>query len=669
MSQESRVIGVDHALRKEIANHIRGLSLDMVMRANSGHPGLPLGCADLFAWLYSCQMKIAPLNPHWEGRDYFVLSAGHGSAALYSTLFVNGYDYQIGDLQAFRSLHSKTPGHPEYGLCPGVEATTGPLGQGFANAVGIALGLHMAKARYGDLFDQKVYCLVGDGCLMEGISHEAASMAGHLGLDKLVLFYDANRVTLDANFEDSCSDDVHLRFAGYGWDVVHIDGLDLASFDRLQKDYLEIARHKPLLVVMRTVIGYGLPEQGTHKVHGEPPKPEDAAIAKKFFGIPEAPFSVTPRICAYQKEQQKKGEIFVAEWNAKKAQLQKDQPEKASLLALSEQAAISDQIKAQIKAIEAPKEPFALRNGSAAILQNIAQWVPHLVGSSADLGGSDKTPIKAAKAVTASDFSGRNIKYGIREFAMAAGMAGVGLTGLFIPYCGTFFTFSDYMRNAVRLAALSHYRMIYIWTHDSIFVGEDGPTHEPVEHLASLRAMPQFYLFRPGTFEEAKAAWIFALTHHVAAGFVLTRQNVDLIEETKKIALEEGPLKGGYILSGEDKSRAIDDTLFATGSELGIAMAVAQKLREKGRNVRVVSLLCWRLFLEQDEAYIQSVTGGNLGRRISIEAASTLGWERFVGREGIMIGIDRFGASAHYRELVKEYGFSVDAIMARLGSC
>lgn len=639
-----------HPLAAEIAKHIRSLSLDMILNAKSGHPGLPLGCADFFAWLFSSVLRFSPSNPKWLGRDRFVLSAGHGSAGLYSTLFLNGYDYTLEDLKSFRKIHSKTPGHPEYPHCPGVEATTGPLGQGIANGVGMALGLQLAQARYGKQMGGRVFVLAGDGCMMEGISHEACSFAGHLGLGNLVLFYDANRITLDANLEASCSEDTHARFSGYGWDVVHIDGLDPSAFERLQVEYLEKPRKRPLLVMMETVIGYGLREEGTHKVHGEPPKPEDAIEAKKGYGQPQEPFYVSASMEQYRKEQIEKGKALEASW-------------KGSDQLPSLDAAFLEKI---LKELVIPGAEMALRSVSSHVIGAVCKHLPQLVGASADLSGSDKTTIPNSGHVNRDDFTQNNIQYGVREFAMAAGMAGVGLTDLFIPFCGTFFTFSDYMRNAIRLAALSSYKIIYIFTHDSVFVGEDGPTHEPIEQLASLRAMPGLTLFRPGSFHEVKGAWLYGLLHHGPTAIILTRQNVPRLELSESISFAEGVFRGAYLLQKEESGRAIDLTFFATGSELSLAMDVAKVFKERGKNVRVVSVPSFSRFFAQEQGYIDSVIKGNLGLRVSIEAAATFGWDRFVGLEGMMMGIDRFGASGNYKDIVAEYGMNVDAIVKKV---
>lgn len=660
---------MDAELKKQlskIANTVRELSMEAVQKANSGHPGLPMGCAEFGAYLYGVLLRHSPQNPKWLGRDRLILSAGHGSMWLYSLLHLSGFNLTIDDLKKFRQLHSKTPGHPEYHMTDGVEATTGPLGQGVANAVGQALGLKILGSKFNSpeypLFQNKVYCLAGDGCMMEGISSEASSLAGHLGLDNLVIIHDANEVTLDGFLKDSCSEDMKGRYIAYGFDVYDLDGYD---FDQMEEIFSQIrkSQRKPVFIQMRTIIGKGSPNKaGTHKVHGSPLGSEEVAATKKALGLPEEDFYVPQSVYNYFEQKVQKDSILEQKW--------KDLFKRWSV-------AHSDLYKEFMKMVEKKlpddlekmlvdlpiKSPMATRSSSQIVSSYLGNILPQLYGGSADLSCSDMTMMNQFPIIGPSNFEGRNIKFGVREFAMAAVASGLSQTDMIQPYVGTFLTFSDYMRNAIRLAALSSHQVIYQLTHDSIFLGEDGPTHQPVEHLASLRAIPNLRLIRPCGATEVKMAWIAALRYRGPTAIVLSRQGLEDLKETQ-VPYEQGVGKGAYILRGGDKKP--DFTLFATGSEVSLALDVATALEKTGKNARVISMPSWEIFEQQSDSYKETIVGGDLGVRVSIEAGVSFGWAKWIGISGIAIAIDAFGASAPQSDLASEYGFTVDLILSRL---
>lgn len=651
----------------EIANTVRGLTMDAVEKANSGHPGLPMGCAELGAYLWSEFMRYNPKNPHWFNRDWFVLSAGHGSMFLYSLLHLYGYDLPMEQIKNFRQLHSMTPGHPERTDTPGVEVTTGPLGQGVANAVGIALAYKILEDRFNregfPIVSNKIVCLASDGCMMEGIGTEASSIAGHLCLNNLIMLYDMNYVTLDGYWKDSCSDDQVMRYRAMGWDVLEIeDGNNLDEISTVLNK-LKGKREKPTIVIIHTVIGKGAPNKaGTHLAHGSPLGAEEVKAAKKLLGITDEPFYVSPAVRAFCAGIQKQGEQAEKDWNDLFNKWKKAYPDLAEMFQMMKEKKVPEQAIKEI--LDLPvKDQVAGRAVSNDVLQILGKYLPHLIGGSADLSESDKTMMKAFPLIGPSDFSGRNIKFGIREFGMS-GMANGMANTLLRPYVGTFFCFSDYARNAVRLSALGRYPSIFVYTHDSIGLGEDGPTHQPVEHLASFRAMPRMVLWRPGDANEVKAAWISAIRHTDGPVIlVFTRQPLPTLKETKR-DFKEGALRGGYILIEEDKKRPIDFTLIGTGSELHLAVDVAKELKDK--NIRVVSLPCWQIFEKQDAEYKKRVLGGNIGKRVSIEAGATLGWERYIGSDGIAIGLDDFGHSAPIEAVMKCFGFTKEQIIQRI---
>lgn len=662
---------MDTELKKslsKIANTIRELSMEAVQKANSGHPGLPMGCAEFGAYLYGCLLRHNPKDPKWLNRDRFVLSAGHGSMLLYSCLHLAGFKLSMDDIKQFRQLKSLTPGHPEFHVTEGVEATTGPLGQGVANAVGQALGLKLLGTKFNTekftLFDSKVYCLAGDGCIMEGISSEASSLAGHLALDNLVLIYDANKVTLDGFLSESCSEDTKMRYRSYGWDVYDVDGYD---FEKMNQVFTEIRDHqkRPCLVVMHTIIGKGSPNKaGTHKVHGSPLGPEEVEAAKKALGLPEENFFVAPSIYEFFTEKAKQGAQLEAAWQETFKKWSAANLELARDFNKMLNHELPSDLEAKLTNIEM-KSPMASRTSSQLVLDVLGLELPGLYGGSADLSGSDMTMMKKFPLISAGHFEGRNIKYGVREFAMAAAATGLAETQMITPYVGTFLTFSDYMRNAIRLAALSKIQVIYQFTHDSIFLGEDGPTHQPIEHLAALRAIPQLHVIRPADNAEMKMAWLAALKYKGPTALVLSRQSLPDIPGTH-VSYAQGMARGAYIIKKEKKQP--DFTLFATGSEVSLAFDVATALENQGKAVRVVSMPCWELFWKQDEAYKESVVGGNIGQRVSIEAGVSFGWHQWIGHDGIAISIETFGESAPQADLAAEFGFTVDAILAKLFS-
>ncbi len=660
---------MDAELKKQlgkIANTIRELSMEAVQKADSGHPGLPMGCAEFGAFLYGVLLRHNPKNAKWLNRDRFILSAGHGSMMLYSLLHLAGFGLSMDDIKSFRQLHSKTPGHPEFHMTTGVEATTGPLGQGVGNAVGQALGLKLLGARFNSeefsLFNSKVYCLAGDGCMMEGVSSEVSSLAGHLGLDNIILIHDANKVTLDGFLADSNSEDTKMRYLAYGWEVFELDGYD---FDEMEKIFFHLREHqtKPTLVIMHTIIGKGSPNKaGTHKVHGSPLGVEEVEATKKALGLPEEEFYVPQSVYTFFEQKLTKGAALEQKWKEMYRRFSETKPELAKTFMQMVERRLPDDLEEQLRKI-AIKNPMATRSSSQVVLNTLGDLLPQLIGGSADLSGSDMTMMKKFPIVTKKDFTGRNIKYGVREFGMATMATGLAQTHMFMPYIGTFLTFSDYMRNAIRLAALSKVQVIYQFTHDSIFLGEDGPTHQPIEHYAALRAMPNLNVIRPADNNEMKMAWIAALRYRGPTALILSRQNLPDIPGCN-VSYEEGMAKGAYIIKKEASKP--DFTLIATGSEVSLAMDVASALEKIGKAVRVISMPCWELFEAQSDAYKKSIVGGDLGRRVSIEAGVSFGWAKWIGPEGTAISIDTYGESAPITDLAAEFGFTVESILDRL---
>ncbi len=652
---------------EKIANTIRGLAMEAVQKANSGHPGLPMGCAEFGAYLYGFLLRHNPKNSKWLNRDRFVLSAGHGSMLLYSCLHLSGFNLSLDEIKQFRQLHSKTPGHPEYGMTDGVEATTGPLGQGVANAVGQALGLKLLGTKFNTsqhtLFDSKVYCLAGDGCIMEGVSSEASSFAGHLQLDNLVLIYDANKICLDGPISECLSEETKVRYKAYGWDVYEIDGYDL---DQMHETFTQIreTQRRPCLVVMNTVIGKGSPHKaGTSKVHGSPLGAEEVEATKKALGLPEEDFYIPQAVKNYFDERLAKDQKLEDDWNITFRAWQEANPPLAQEFQKMVKKELPKDLEEQLRKIEM-KSPLAGRAASQQVLDFLGAQLPFLYGGSADLSCSDLTMMKKFEIVKPNIFTGRNIKFGVREFSMAAAAAGLYETQMITPYVGTFLTFSDYMRNAIRLAALAKVQVIYQFTHDSIFLGEDGPTHQPIEHYAALRAIPRLHLIRPADNWEVKMAWFAALQYHGPTAIILSRQNLPELAQAN-LPYAQGMGRGAYILKKESVEPP-NFSIFSTGSEVSLSLEVAAALEKQGKSVRVVSMPCWQLFEEQEEAYKNSVIGGNLGTRVSIEAGVSLGWHKWIGSDGISISMETFGESAPHTDLAAEFGFTVDSILDRL---
>lgn len=656
------------AILHKVADTIRQLSIEGVEKANSGHPGLPLGCAELGAYLYGHLLRHNPKNSGWINRDRFILSAGHGSMFLYSCLHLAGFKVTLDDLKQFRQLHSITPGHPEFHETDGVESTTGPLGQGVGNAIGQALGLKILGEKFNrpdhKIIDAKVYCLAGDGCLMEGVSQEASSLAGHLQLNNIVLIHDANKITLDGPLEQSNSENTAERYRAYGWNVYECDGNNLDELHEVLTKIHETPQEKPVFLEMHTIIGKGSPNKaGTHKVHGSPLGKEELELTKKALGLPEEDFSIMQSVLDFFAEKRKKDEERETNWNKDFQAWKSAHPDLAKEFEAMKERHIPENIEAILDGVKI-ESPIAGRSASQAVLTELGSKLPFLYGGSADLSGSDNTMMKQYPLIAPGDFAGRNIKYGVREFGMATIASGLFQTHMILPFIGTFLTFSDYMRNAIRLASLSKYHVIYQFTHDSIFLGEDGPTHQPIEHYAALRAMPNLHVFRPADANEVKKTWIAMLEYEGPSAIILTRQKLPELEHTA-VPYKDGVAKGAYIIHKEQGGKP-DVTIMATGSEVSLAIDVCKALEKMDKKVRVISMPCWELFEKQDHAYQESVVGGDLGIRVSIEAGVNMGWHRWVGHDGITICMESFGLSAPIADLQKEFGFTVDAVVDRI---
>ncbi|MGG1292084.1 transketolase [Bacillus smithii] len=650
---------------------IRTLSIDAIEKAKSGHPGMPMGTAPMAYTLWTRFMNHNPKNPDWFNRDRFVLSAGHGSMLLYSLLHLSGYGVTMDDIKNFRQWGSKTPGHPEYGHTPGVEATTGPLGQGIAMAVGMAMAeRHLAsvynKENY-PIVDHYTYAICGDGDLMEGVSAEAASLAGHLKLGRLIVLYDSNDISLDGELNKAFSESVEQRFKAYGWQYLRVeDGNNLEEIAKA----IEEARNdetRPTIIEVKTVIGYGSPNKaGTSSVHGSPLGADELKKTKEAYKWTfEEDFYVPDEV--YERFHQltvEKGSEKEKEWLNLFAQYKKDYPELGKQLEQAINGDLPEDWDAEIPVYEEGKS-IASRSSSGEVLNAIAKRVPTFIGGSADLAGSNKTTIKEEKDFGPNSYDGRNIWFGVREFAMGAAMNGMALHGGVKVFGGTFFVFSDYLRPAIRLAALMGLPVTYVLTHDSIAVGEDGPTHEPVEQLASLRAMPNLSVIRPADANETAAAWRMALTSKdKPTALVLSRQNLPTLKGTAETA-QEGVEKGGYVVSPSNKETP-DALLLASGSEVHLAVEAKKQLLEDGIDVSVVSLPSWDRFEKQSDEYKESVIPSTVKKRLAIEMASSFGWERYVGDEGEILAIDRFGASAPGEIVMKEYGFTAENVVNRV---
>ncbi|KAB0497539.1 transketolase [Pseudomonas vancouverensis] len=655
--------------RRERANAIRALSMDAVQKANSGHPGAPMGMADIAEVLWRDYLKHNPSNPSFADRDRFVLSNGHGSMLIYSLLHLTGYDLSIDDLKQFRQLHSRTPGHPEFGYTPGVETTTGPLGQGLANAVGFALAEKVLAAQFNrpghDIVDHHTYVFLGDGCMMEGISHEVASLAGTLGLGKLIAFYDDNGISIDGEVEGWFTDDTPKRFESYNWQVIrNVDGHDPEEI----KTAIETARKSPLptLICCKTTIGFGSPnKQGKEDCHGAPLGDAEIALTRQALNWNYGPFEIPADIYA-EWDAKEKGRAAEAEWDQRFAAYSAAFPTEANELIrrLSGDlpADFSEKASAYIAEVAAKGETIASRKASQNTLNAFGPLLPEFLGGSADLAGSNLTLWKGCKGVTAEDASGNYMYYGVREFGMTAIMNGVALHGGLVPYGATFLMFMEYARNAVRMSALMKQRVIHVYTHDSIGLGEDGPTHQPIEQLASLRCTPNLDTWRPADAVESAVSWKHALERKDGpSALIFSRQNLQ--HQTRDDAQIADISRGGYVL--KDCAGEPELILIATGSEVGLAVQAFDKLTEQGRKVRVVSMPCTSVFDAQDAGYKQSVLPLQVSARIAIEAAHADYWYKYVGLEGRVIGMTTYGESAPAPALFEEFGFTLENILGQ----
>ncbi len=677
-------------------NTIRTLSMDAVQKAKSGHPGLPMGAAAMAYVLWTRLLRFNPRNPSWPDRDRFVLSAGHGSMLLYSLLYLTGYDVTMEDLQQFRQWESRTPGHPERNCAPGVEVSTGPLGQGAGNSVGMAIAERWLAAQFNrpghTLVDHYTYAIVSDGDLMEGVAAEAASLAGHLRLGRLIWLYDDNRVTLSATTSVTFSEDIGRRFEGYGWHMQHVaDGNDLEAIDRALAAALAV-EDRPSLIIVRTHLGYGSPnKQDTFKAHGEPLGEDEVRATKRNLGWPEdKTFFIPEEALRVFRKAVPQGEALEAAWRTKVDSYRAAFPDLARTFERVPAVEIPEAWESRLPTFKPEDGPLATRAASGKIMNAIAAAVPGLIGGSADLDPSTYTQLKgqgdfetplvegtSAQGTSGGvwSYAGRNIHFGVREHAMGAILNGMAAHGGVRPYGATFLVFSDYMRPSVRLAALSELPVIYVWTHDSIGLGEDGPTHQPVEHLASLRAIPNMIVLRPADANETAEAWRIALRHtHGPVALVLSRQSLPIFDRSV-LAPADGVARGAYVLAesgsaerspqrgASDRTSVPDVILIATGSEVALALEAHQRLAAEGIRSRVVSMPCWELFEKQPEAYRDTVLPPTVSARVSVEAAVSFGWERWTGPDGAIIGVDRFGASAPGSVVLRELGFNVDHVV------
>jgi transketolase len=666
-------------------NTIRMLAVDTVQKAASGHPGMPMGAATLAYVLWTRHLRHSPAHPSWPDRDRFVLSAGHASALLYSLLHLTGYDLSLDDLQRFRQWESRTPGHPERGCAPGVEVSTGPLGQGLGNALGLAMAERWLAATFNraghEIVDHRTYVLASDGDMMEGISTEVASLAGTLRLGRLIVVYDANQVTLAATTDLTFTENVGARFEACGWHVQQIDGQDVGAVDAA----LEAARaadDRPSLIVARTHIGYGSPKkQDTFQAHGEPLGTDEVRATKRALGWPEEPaFHVPEEARALFRSAVPRGAELEADWRRRVDAHRSAHPDAADDFTRALEGRLPDGWEAHLPTFTPAEGDIATRDAGGKVLSALAGVVTNLVGGSADLNPSTKTamagfgdfespghstppgaPKTQGTAGGVWGYAGRNLHFGVREHAMAAAGTGLAVHGGIVPYASTFLTFSDYMRPSIRLAALSQVHVLYVWTHDSLALGEDGPTHQPVEQLASLRAIPGMVVLRPADATETVEAWRIALTHRDGpVGIVLTRQKLPVLDRTV-VAPASGLSRGAYVLT--EHGAVPEAIVIATGSEVSLALAAHAALTRDGIRSRVVSMPSWELFDAQPAAYRDAVLPPHVRARVSVEAGSTFGWERYVGAEGTMIGVDRFGASAPGPVVMREYGFTAEHIV------
>lgn len=650
-------------------NTIRLLAVDAIQKANSGHPGMPMALAPIAYTLYLKIMKHNPDNPKWLNRDRFILSGGHGSMLLYSILHLSGYNLSLEELKNFRQWGSLTPGHPELGKTEGVETTTGPLGQGFTNAVGMAVAqMHLAskfnKNNY-NIFDHYIYVELGDGDLMEGISHEAASFAGHNKLGRLIVFYDDNKITIDGSTDLSNSDNVQKRFEAYNWHVQHIDDVnDLEAIENAVETAKKVT-DKPSIIITKSIIGFGSPnKQGTANIHGAPLGEEEIVLTKKNLGFPEnEKFYVSSEVYEHFAPIKVKGNKYETEWNELFEKYAKEYPKETELLNKIMEGEIGEAWLNKLPKFENYGESMATRKASGMVLNAIVSELPALFGGSADLTPSNNTDLKGYADFNPVTPDGRYVRYGIREHAMAAIMNGISIYGGIIPYGGTFLVFSDYLRPSLRLASISEINPIFVFTHDSIGVGEDGPTHQPVEHFAALRSIPGVILIRPSDANETAQAWKFAIEHKESpVALALTRQNLKIVDRTK-YGSAEGLSKGAYIL--KDSSKEPELIIMASGSEVDLALQSAAQLENEGIPVRVVSFPSWEIFDMQSDEYKSTILPNSVRARISIEAGVSLGWSKYVGLDGESIAIDKYGASGPQNILFEKYGFTVENVVEK----
>ncbi|KMN45821.1 transketolase [Bacillus paramycoides] len=662
---------MSHSIEQLSINTIRTLSIDAIEKANSGHPGMPMGAAPMAYTLWTQFMKHNPNNPTWFNRDRFVLSAGHGSMLLYSLLHLSGYDVTMDDLKNFRQWGSKTPGHPEYGHTAGVDATTGPLGQGIATAVGMAMAERHLAAKYNrdayNVVDHFTYAICGDGDLMEGVSAEASSLAAHLGLGRLVVLYDSNDISLDGDLNRSFSESVEDRYKAYGWQVIRVeDGNDIEAIAKAIEE-AKADEKRPTLIEVRTTIGFGSPNKsGKSASHGSPLGVDETKLTKEAYAwTAEQDFHVSEEVYDnFRKTVQDVGETAQAEWNTMLGEYAQAYPELANELQAAMNGLLPEGWEQNLPTYELGSKA-ATRNSSGTVINAIAESVPSFFGGSADLAGSNKTYMNNEKDFTRADYSGKNIWYGVREFAMGAAMNGIALHGGLKTYGGTFFVFSDYLRPAIRLAALMQLPVTYVFTHDSIAVGEDGPTHEPIEQLAALRAMPNVSVIRPADGNESVAAWRLALeSTKTPTALVLTRQDLPTLEGAKDDTYEK-VAKGAYVVSASKKETA-DVILIATGSEVSLAIEAQKALAADGVDAAVVSMPSMDRFEAQTAEYKESVLPKAVTKRFAIEMGATIGWHRYVGLDGDVLGIDTFGASAPGEKIMEEYGFTVENVVRKV---
>ena len=657
------------SLEQTAINTVRLLSIDAVQKANSGHPGMPMGAAAMGHVLWADAMNYNPKNPNWANRDRFVLSAGHGCMLQYSLLFLTGYDLSLADLKNFRQLNSKTAGHPEYGLCPGIEVTTGPLGQGFANGVGFAIAQKYLAARYNkpdfEIFDYNIYCICSDGDMMEGVTSEAASLAGHLKLGNLIYLYDDNHISIEGETEITFTEDVAKRFGAYDWHVQIVDGgNDIEAIANAIKN-AQAEKQKPSLIKVRTHIGYGSPNKvDSASAHGSPLGEEEVKLVKEGFGFdPEKYFEVPEEVKEFYLDKGRRGIEKENKWNKLFSDYKEKYPELAAEYGLISNNKLPDGWKDKLPVFKAGDEKIATRKASGKVLNVIAEYLPNLIGGSADLSPSTDTELTNYKSFNAYNYGGRNFHFGIREHSMGAILNGMALTKGIIPYGATFFIFSEYMRPPIRLAAIMKIRPILIYTHDSIGLGEDGTTHQPIEQLISLRSIPNITVIRPADANETVHAWRVALEHTDGPVLiVLTRQGLPVIDQDKFTKAKELE-KGAYILSDSETEAQL--ILIGTGSEVSLVIEAQKILKEENIAARVVSMPSWELFEKQDEAYKEKVLPSKLKKRLAVEAGSTLGWHKYVTDEGDVLGIDTFGHSAPAEELFKLFGFTVENVLKK----